>query len=243
MVCRPLIHEEGPGKTRTLYRFPLSFAESTHSLSTPFFLTSFPMIYTGLSVGPGFKESAKEEEEEKEGGESGSRNSGIEEQDEVSLSQIFTLSRYTYPPWNVTPSFLLAIGCSRRPLLVQSYRKAQPSFRFETEAAFGRPIIGKEREKEGCQEEEEFNSDKGARETERKKLAASVYLRPYFRPSFTRQWFQPRTDKNYSNDWSRCKFHPGIPLPPCWLPWLARHNHHGCSPFFRWNFDIYYEKL
>ena len=64
----------------------------------------------------------------------------------------------------------------------------------------------------GGQEEE--GKAGSAIETGWKKLAASVYLRPYFRPSFTRQWFQPRTDKNYSNDSSRCKFHPGIPSPP-----------------------------
>lgn len=28
---------------------------------------------------------------------------------------------------------------------------------------------------------------------------------------FTRQWFQPRPDKNYSNGPTRCKFHMGIP--------------------------------
>ena len=35
---------------------------------------------------------------------------------------------------------------------------------------------------------------------EREKEAFLVYLWPYFRAFFTRQWFQASSDKNYSND-------------------------------------------
>lgn len=50
-------------------------------------------------------------------------------QDEVSLSPIFTPSRYTYPPWNVTPPPRVAVSSSS----VRGSQKAQPSFRFEPE--------------------------------------------------------------------------------------------------------------
>lgn len=116
-------------------------------------------------------------------------------------------------------------------------QKAQPSFHFEprrhrhgrsrTKARKKKPYNERveqreemgERSEEKAEEEEREEREGIGRERNGTKEAlwhrfASVYLRPYFRPSFTRQWFQPRTDKNYSNDWSRCKFHPGIPLPP-----------------------------
>lgn len=61
---------------------------------------------------------------------------------------------------------------------------------------------------------------------ERRKLEFSGCISSHISSRlFTRQWFQPRPDKNYSNGLTRCKFHMGIPstsgaLPqPTWASW------------------------
>lgn len=133
-----------------------------------------------------------------------------------------------YPPWNVSSIHLVSTVTICVPLsfslsLWEGFRKATKlSFDFGTEMPKRheerRHANGRRGEKKsggrGRKTEDRRELDRRKREIHREEEAGcSPCIFSYISDRlFTRQWFQLRPDKNYSNDLPRYKFYMGILL-------------------------------